>query len=56
MKWSDKLDIDIKDIQISKEYNKLQPSKRITTNFLNSGATTIITVISPKDLNWRKSK
>lgn len=54
MKWSDKLDIDIKDIQISKEYNKLQPSKRITTNFLNSGATTIITVISPKDFELEK--
>ena len=54
MKWSDKLDIDIKDIQISKEYNKLQPSKRITTNFLNSGATTIMTVISPKDFKIEK--
>lgn len=54
MKWSDNINIKIKDSKISKEYNSLQNSKRIETNFINTGATTIMTVISPKDFEIKK--
>ena len=54
MKWSDEVSPEIVDVEISKEYNKLQPSKRIETSFKNSGATTIFTVISPNDFTLEK--
>lgn len=54
MRWSDKMEIEIKNTKISKEYNQLTDSKRIITNFTNSGSTTIMTVISPKDFKLEK--
>lgn len=54
MKWSDNMNIEIKNSKISKEYNSLQDSRRIETNFVNRGATTIMTVISPKDFKIEK--
>lgn len=54
MKWSEEMDIGIENVKISKEYNKLINSKRITTNYKNNGSTTIITVISPKNFQLEK--
>ncbi len=54
LKWSDDVKIDIKDTIISKEYNKLEDSKRIETNITFEKVGTLFTVISPKDLKIEK--
>ena len=54
LKWSDDVKIDVKDTLISKEYNKLEDSKRIETNITFEKVGTLFTVISPKDLKIEK--
>lgn len=54
MKWSDEIKKEIKDIFISKEYNKLESSKRIETEGKFSKNYSIFTIISPKNIKVEK--
>ncbi len=54
MKWSDEIKKEIKDTVISKEYNKIEKSKKIETEGEFSNNHILFTVISPKDLEVEK--
>ena len=54
MKWSDEIKKEIKDIFISKEYNKLESSKRIETEGKFNKNYSIFTIISPKNIEIEK--
>lgn len=54
MKWADSCSPVIKEVDISKEYNRLHKSKRVETRFENTGSTMLFTVISPKDFSLEK--
>lgn len=54
MKWSDEIKKEIKDIFISKEYNKLESSKRIETEGEFNKSYSVFTIISPKNIEIEK--
>lgn len=54
MKWSDEIKKEIKNTLISKEYNKLESSKRIETEGEFNKNYSIFTIISPKNIEIEK--